>query len=84
MRMRSSSENGADELLVVEGLFFFQIEFFEEFCELILGKFLPGIDHGVFELFDENGRASRFENGHHGLNELVFGLGLFVLACHEG
>ena len=78
----SSGQNRADELLVVEGLLFFQVQLFEEFCDFVFGQFLAGVDHGVFELFDENCGASGFENRHHGLNELVFGLGLFVLACH--
>ena len=76
-RRISSGQDSPDELFIVEGVLF-HLQLLEELIQLLIGQLLAEIGHDVSELLYSDGRALGFEDGLHGLKQLVFRLRLLV------
>lgn len=78
--MGSASEDGPDELLVVESVLLLHLQLLEQFVEFVIGQLLSQVGHHISKLLDCDGGALGLEDGLHGLDELVLRLWLLVLA----
>lgn len=61
-----------------------QIGLLEQLVNLLIRELLAEVGHGIPELFERDRRPLRREYRGHGLDEFVFGVGLFVFLGHEG